>query len=216
MRAGSGPTTTILVYRAAKVTLAWLKSHLVCLQEAYAAATEPKIRDGLLQRIGQLQEGSATLWVGGVTKNDLEERKELAERTAKTVRQAIMRGVLPGGGAALLPVARSWKPCASKVTTQRNSLPIACWHKCCKSQPVAWLQTPDSMRARLWAGFDEAGPGYAFDVRAERVVDMAQAGIWDAAGVAKSAVHSAVSGAALALTIDAAVHRKKPRQAWSP
>jgi len=52
-------------------------------------------------------------------------------------------------------------------------------------------------------------PGYGFDVASERVVDMMAAGIWDPAIVQKSAVYAAISGAALALTIDILIHRKE-------
>jgi chaperonin GroEL len=54
---------------------------------------------------------------------------------------------------------------------------------------------------------DRAGAGYGFDALAGQVVNMAEAGILDAAVVQKAAVHSAISGAALALTTDVIIHR---------
>jgi chaperonin GroEL len=54
---------------------------------------------------------------------------------------------------------------------------------------------------------DRAGAGYGFDAVAGQVVDMAEAGIFDAAVVQKAAVRSAVGGAALALTTDVIIHR---------
>ncbi|MBM4467754.1 MAG: hypothetical protein FJ014_19765 [Chloroflexi bacterium] len=57
-----------------------------------------------------------------------------------------------------------------------------------------------------------ADAGYGFDVRCGRIVEMAKAGINDAASVQKAVVHSAVASAALALTIDVLVHRKTPRE----
>jgi chaperonin GroEL (HSP60 family) len=58
-----------------------------------------------------------------------------------------------------------------------------------------------------------AGPGYGFDVLRHQVVDMSQAGIFDAASVVKAAVTGAINGAALALTVDVVVHRKNPPDA---
>jgi len=43
-------------------------------------------------------------------------------------------------------------------------------------------------------------------------VDVAEAGIFDAANVQRAAVRSAVAGAALALTVDVLVHSKKRKQ----
>jgi chaperonin GroEL (HSP60 family) len=45
------------------------------------------------------------------------------------------------------------------------------------------------------------------------VVDVAQAGIFDVASVVREAVHSAIAGAALALTVDVLVHHKQPKEA---
>jgi chaperonin GroEL len=61
-----------------------------------------------------------------------------------------------------------------------------------------------------------AGNGYGFDVRSRQIVDVTQTGIWDAATVLKTAVQSAISGAALALTTDVLVHHKKPQQVMEP
>ena len=52
-----------------------------------------------------------------------------------------------------------------------------------------------------------AGPGHGFDVTAEKIVDVMKAGMYDTAAMQKSAVHAAISSAALALTIDVLVHR---------
>jgi len=59
-----------------------------------------------------------------------------------------------------------------------------------------------------------AGPGRGFDATSERVADVVQAGIMDVATVQKSAVHSAITGAALALTTDVVIHHKKPQEAF--
>jgi chaperonin GroEL (HSP60 family) len=66
------------------------------------------------------------------------------------------------------------------------------------------------------AEIQHAGPGYGFDARAEQVADMARAGIFDAAPTLKAAVRTAVSSAALALTIDAHVHTRRAASALSP
>ena len=61
-----------------------------------------------------------------------------------------------------------------------------------------------------------AGPGHGFDVIAKKVVDVVETGIFDVAAVQRAAVHSAISSAALALTVDVMVHRKEPEQATQP
>ena len=92
-------------------------------------------------------------------------------------------------------------------------------------QQVAMLPPGEQTRLRallLNAGYDPseilasvygAGAGYGFDVLRRRVVDMSQAGIFDAASVVKAAVYNAIHGAALALTVDVVVHLKNPPDA---
>jgi chaperonin GroEL len=65
----------------------------------------------------------------------------------------------------------------------------------------------------LMAEIRQAGPGHTFDVTTKQVVDVVEAGIFDVAPVQREAVRSAVSSAALALTVDVMVHHKKPQQA---
>jgi chaperonin GroEL (HSP60 family) len=55
--------------------------------------------------------------------------------------------------------------------------------------------------------------GAGFDVIKGQVVDMRQAGIYDAASVVKAAAFSASHSAALALTVDVLVHGRNPPNA---
>ena len=66
------------------------------------------------------------------------------------------------------------------------------------------------------ADIQRAGAGHGLDVRSGHVVNMAKAGILDAASVQKSAVHGAIASAALALTIDVLVHTKNPETSITP
>jgi chaperonin GroEL (HSP60 family) len=53
-------------------------------------------------------------------------------------------------------------------------------------------------------------------VTSGKVVDVVQAGIYDATAVQKAAVYGALSTAALALTVDVLVHHAEPEQAPLP
>ena len=62
----------------------------------------------------------------------------------------------------------------------------------------------------VMAQVNRAGSGFGLDVRSGQVVDMAQAGIFDVAAAQKAAVHGAIAGAALALTVDVLIHKRNP------
>jgi chaperonin GroEL len=66
------------------------------------------------------------------------------------------------------------------------------------------------------AGMAELGSGHGLDALNGRLVHMQEAAILDPALVVKSAVFSAVSGAALALTLDTLVRHRQPEKAEVP
>jgi chaperonin GroEL len=186
-----------------------LRQHIATLRAAHSRTEDIVGREQLLKRIGKLLGGSATLWVGGTTELAINERVELAKRTAAAMRAAIMEGVLPGGGAALM----ACRPLLQqKLTGSRDPDERAAYHILLEAIAAPFRTIVTN------AGFDDrdvlaeiklaqGGPAYGFDVTSEQVVDMNEAGIWDPAIVQKSAVYTAISGAALALTIDVLVHR---------
>src|SRR6185369_16388080 len=135
----------------------------------------------LQQRIGKLIGGSATLYIGGATELELNARKELAERTAQTLRGAVLEGVLPGGGAALL----ACRPLLQVQLDRSNSTDERAAYRILLraiEEPVRTLLSNAGYEASEILGqINRAGPGYGFDLNSRQVVDMAQAGIFDVA-----------------------------------
>ena len=186
-----------------------LRQHIATLRAAYNQTDDVVPRDKLLQRIGKLMGGSATLWVGGVTELEIEERQEVAKRTSAAMRGAIIEGVVPGGGVALL----ACQPALQRQLENSSD----------SDARAAYRILLDAMEAPTRtivanAGYDPsevmahiklAGPVHGFDVTTGQIVEMAQAGIYDATSVQKAAVFGAIASAGLALTIDVLVHRKE-------
>jgi chaperonin GroEL len=189
-----------------------LRQHIATLRKMYQDTVDPVLHENLLKRIGKLLGGSATLWVGGETKLEIEERVERAKRTAAVMRGAMMEGVLPGGGVALL----ACRPVLQRLRAEASDPD----EKAAYRILVRALAEP--FRTIVGnAGFDasdvlaevrQAGPGCGFDVTSERVVDVAKAGIWDAATVEKTVVYTALTSAAMALTVDVMIHRREQPQ----
>ena len=186
-----------------------LREHIARLRAAYGRTEDPKERKTLRQRIGKLMGGSATLWVGGTAKSEIEARKQVAERTAEALRGVVREGVVPGGGVSLL----ACRPALQEVLDQSTDLIEQAAYRIlinAVEEPIRTIVSNVGCDAsEILAEVKHAGPGYGFDARSEQVVDMAQAGIFDAAEVQKVAVGDATRSAALALTVDALVHRKK-------
>lgn len=193
-----------------------LRAHIADLRAAYARASEPEDRKRLRERIGKLMGGSAILWLAAATESEVNFRKELAERTAEAVRGALLEGVVPGGGVALLacrgPLAEALA--AESDPDVRAALRIA---SDALAEPLrALARNAGYEPAEVLARLADAGPGCGFDVLQGRVVDMAQAGVLDAVAAQRGAAWRAITGAGLALTTDVLVHHRHPVQVYNP
>jgi chaperonin GroEL len=189
-----------------------LRKHIADLRAAFKRADDPDVRKKLQERIGKLMGGSATLRVGGATELEINVRKELAQRTSDALRGAITDGVVPGGGLSLLACRPSLQEMLDQSTDPDERAAYRILIKALE-EPVRTILTNAGYDASdVMAEIKRADAGHGFDVRSGQIVDMAKAGIFDAASVQKAAVHSAVASAALALTIDVLVHHKKPQE----
>lgn len=189
-----------------------LRQHIASLRVSFERTDKPVLRERLRARIGKLMGGSAVLWVGGATELEITACQELAKRTAAAMRGAMMEGVLPGGGVSLL----ACRPVLKRMLDQSTDPDERAAYRIlirAVAEPIRTIIANAGYDAsEIMAEIKLARSGHGFDVKSERVVEMAQAGIFDAATVQKAAVHGAIASAALALTIDVLVHHKKPEE----
>jgi chaperonin GroEL len=194
-----------------------LRQHIANLRSAYTRAKTSEARRELRERIGKLMGGSATLWTAGATQSEITARKTLAERTAEAMRGAMLEGVVPGGGAALLacrPRLQRELSLSDNIPERRAAYRILVH---ALAQPVRTIIANAGYDvAAVMGEIERSGPGCGFEVHSEQVMNLADAGVFDAVRVLRLAVAGAVSGAALALTTDVLVHRKNRPQAVEP
>jgi chaperonin GroEL len=184
-----------------------VREHIAALRTAHEREEDPDEREKLEYRIGKLISGSAILKVGGFTPGEMKDRKELAERTATAIRAAMREGVLPGGGAALLACRPALQQRLDESADLDECMAYRILLRAVEAPFRTLVENAGCEPSVLLGEIDRAGVGYGFDAIAGQVVDMAEAGVLDAAVVQKAAVHSGVSGAALALTTDVIIHR---------
>jgi chaperonin GroEL len=189
-----------------------LRQHIAKLRASFSKSDDPEVRKRLRERLSKLMGGSATLWVGGSTELEIAARKELAQRTSDALRGAITEGVLPGGGVSLLACRLGLQGRIDQSTDPDERAAYRILIKALEEPIRTILTNAGHDASEVMAEIRQAGAGYGFDVRSGQVAQMAQAGIFDAASVQREAVHSAVAGAALALTVDVLVHHKQPQQ----
>jgi chaperonin GroEL len=193
-----------------------LRQHIATLRSAFHSAQEPDIRRKLQQRIGKLMGGSATLWIGGAADTEIKTRQALAERTAQALRGVLREGVVPGGGAALLACRPRLQALRQQSVTMDERAACNILLRALEEPSRTLLANAGYDASETMAAIRRAGPGQGFDVVGGQVADMAQAGILDAAATVKEAVRSAITSAALALTVEVLVRHRRPAQSFEP
>jgi chaperonin GroEL len=185
------------------------------LKKRYEAAKDVEARNKIRVRIGKLLGGSATVWVGGNSELDIEMRRARLERTVEAMRGALLKGTVPGGGVALLACRPSMLRMAAQAKDEDERFAYRTLARALEEPARAIIENagadPDVIIDRI----DKAGAGKGFDVRTEKIVDMAGVGIVDAASVTTAAVYQAFASVALALTVDTLIHHKKPETVFN-
>jgi chaperonin GroEL len=189
-----------------------LRRQMVRHQLGAAADEEARRRE--IERLGRLAGGVGVLKLGAASDSERQVRKELAERFIRFVPSAAEEGVVPGGGAAYLgcqaaldAACAGGDEVAAGVGLVRSAL----------EAPMSWLVQNAGMSAPVaLAEVRRNGPGWGIDVMHETCVDMWSANVLDAAKVARIALESAVSVAAMALTAGAVVLKRRPVYSRTP
>ncbi len=195
-----------------------LRQHIATLRQAFRNSNDPNDRKRLLERLGKLTGGSATLFVTDLSPTAIDARAELAKRTADAMRGAMREGVVPGGCVALLNCRSVIR---KELATVDSDDPSATDRRAAYKMLLEALEMPFRAlveNAGFWPGgllaeVEKRGPNFGYDALANQVVNLEEAGLYDAAPVVKGAVRSAIGGAALALTTQAIVHTKNPPDA---
>jgi chaperonin GroEL len=216
-----GYARRIIVYRQACVIATGkgdpvqLRQHVERLQRAYQAAVDPDEAEKVLTRLGHLMNGASTLWVSAPTEGDYEPRKEIALRAARSLRMALMEGILPGGGVALLNCIPTVQAHRRKAEDPDEAAAYHLLEHALRAPFYTLLKNAGYDPGQVAARMSNASPGTGFDVLSGELVDMHAAGIVDPALVVKEALRSAVAGAGLLLTTDVLVHKRNPEESFT-
>ncbi len=192
------------------------RERIANLEAAFDKTDKLDIQQQFRQRIGTLLGGSATLHIGGVTETEIKTRKANAERAIQVVRGALMKGILAGGGVALLDCRSILQKMAKQASELDEQVAYKILCSMLEEPTRAILTNAGYEPSPILAAMDRGDSGCGFDARTGKIVDVVEVGIFDSADVLIAAVTRAISSAALALTVDVLVHHKKPEVSVNP
>ncbi len=187
------------------------------LESRFGKSADERQRAILRTRIGRLRGGSAVVYAGGSSESEMRFQMARIERTLAALREALLEGSLPGGGAALLRCVPGLREAsANSGDLHRRAacriLAEAAIAPCRQLLQNAGHAAPGAIIADILASAN--GTGY--DLLASEFVKNETAGALDSAAAMLGAVRNGIGGAALALTVETLVHRLNPPLAIEP
>lgn len=170
----------------------WVISRVAILEEQLKqAASEAETRD-LEERIGKLTGGIARLKVVGSSTGDMRERRDRAEDAICAVRGAIKHGCLPGGGWALMLLAKRLLKLNDPIISE-----VLC---AALFEPVKKLFTnagfqPDEVMAYVQPVIEsfDSPQQKTFDVLEQKYVDPVEGGVLDSFPAVMEAIKNSIS-----------------------
>jgi len=158
--------------------------------------------DKLQTRVVRLSSGVAIISVGGSTEVEMIERKHRIEDALEAVKSAQDKGIVSGGGTALIRACQDIK---IETTHDDQSLGVLIIQEACKS-PFKQMaanagESPDVLMCQVCDSGDDIG----WDFRNSKLTNMYDSGIIDPVKVTITALQNAASCASTLLTTGYAI-----------
>lgn len=170
-----------------------------------------------IKRLATLTGGVGELKIGAHAKNDRAVREAQAERSLKVLSAAQRGGVVAGGGAALFHCIPALQAAADQeaddnIAQGMRLLAVAL------AAPLEQiiLNSGQSAPRVFMQRIRDQGVASTYDATRGTVVDAFTTGVLDVNDIVAQVVHIAASGAMMALSTDAIVYHRKPKESLQP
>lgn len=182
-----------------------IEERVEVLKSRLENATDDYEKKKLRERIAKLNGGVAVIAVGAFSDVELQEKKDRVIDALSAAKAAMLEGVVPGGGIALL-MAYNHGLRISKAKEKEESLGKAVVYDALLEPCQAILDNAGHEDSHSWVDDQleilEKEPGMGMNVRTMETGSMLDMGILDPAMVTRTAVENAISVASLLLTTE--------------
>ncbi len=153
--------------------------------------------------------------VGGSTEVEVKEKKDRVDDALNATRAAVLEGVLPGGGVALLRAAKALEGLKFDNADQRTGVEIV--RKAIQS-PARQIVENAGVDGSVIVGkiLDKSDYAFGYDAQTGEYGDLFKLGIIDPAKVVRTALQDAASVASLLITTEAMVAEKPKKETPAP
>jgi chaperonin GroEL len=187
-----------------------IQGRIAQIKKEIETTTSDYDREKLQERLAKLSGGVAQIKVGAATETELKEKKHRFEDALSTSKAAVEEGIVPGGGTALLNIAKALDKVDADDGDEKIGVSII---RRAIDEPAKWLAANAGVEGAVIVEHIRAEkPGVGYNVATGKFEDMVKAGIVDATKVTRLALQNAASVASLLLTTEALVVEKREKK----
>lgn len=177
-----------------------IEERVAQIRKQIEESTSEYDREKLQERVAKLAGGVAVIKVGAATEVAMKEKKDRVEDAMHATRAAVEEGVVPGGGVALVRVAKKIAGLKGDNQDQDVGIKVALT---AMEAPLRQIVTNAGQEASVIANEVRNGSdNYGYNAGTEQYGDMIEMGILDPTKVTRSALQYAASVAGLMLTTE--------------
>ncbi|MEN9273572.1 MAG: chaperonin GroEL [Gloeomargarita sp. DG02_4_bins_56] len=206
---------TVIV--AGQDTQTQVQNRIAQIRQQLAETDSEYDREKLQERIAKLAGGVAVIKVGAATETELKDKKLRIEDALHATRAAVEEGIIPGGGAALVHLAKELLPLAQTYDDleMRTGVDIVAR---ALNYPLQQIATNSGVTGAIVVEkVRQLDLPMGYNAVTDRYEDLIAAGIIDPAKVTRTALENAASVASMFLTTEALVVEKpEPKPAPAP
>ena len=172
-------------------------------------------REKLQERLAKLAGGVAVIRVGGATEVEVKEKKDRVDDALNATRAAVLEGVLPGGGVALLRASKVLDGLKFDNADQKTGVELV--RKAIQS-PARQIVENAGVDGSVVVGkiLDKSDYAFGYDAQTGEYGDLFKLGIIDPTKVVRTALQDAASVASLLITTEAMIAEKPKKEAAAP
>ncbi|MCD5382736.1 chaperonin GroEL [Candidatus Gracilibacteria bacterium] len=180
-----------------------IQNRISQLKVEYENAKSSFEKDKIAERIGKMTGGVAVIKVGAATEVEAKERKHRIEDALAATRAAISEGIVPGGGTALVRVARVLDDLKGENHEENVGISIV---KKALEYPAKQIASNGGFEGSIVIENIKKETGnMGFNALTGEYEDLVKKGIIDPKKVTRSAVENSASAASMFLTTECAI-----------
>ncbi|MBN8939474.1 MAG: chaperonin GroEL [Rhizobiales bacterium] len=172
-------------------------------------------REKLQERLAKLAGGVAVIKVGGATEVEVKEKKDRVDDALNATRAAVLEGIVPGGGVALLRAKANVQKLKSENADVQAGINIVL--KAIEA-PIRQIVENAGVEGSIVVNkiMENKSATYGFNAQTEEYVDMFDAGIVDPVKVVRTALQNAASVSSLLITTGAMIAEAPKKESAAP